>query len=448
MKPDTTKPDAKTLEEKIRQHRARIGIIGMGYVGLPLALRFAEEGFPVTGFDIDEVKVKSLAAGKTYILHIQAERIQRTTREGTLSATTDFARLAQQDAIIICVPTPLTQNREPDLSYIRDTSRAVAKTLRPGQLVVLESSTYPGTTEEVIVPLLEKGGLKAGVDFLVAFSPEREDPGNPSFNTKNIPKLVGGLLPEDTRVAALLYSQVLDQVVPTSSCKVAEAAKILENVYRCVNIAMVNEAKIIFDAMGIDVWEVIAAASTKPFGYHPFYPGPGLGGHCIPIDPYYLTWKARAYDLSTRFIELAGEVNTMMPHYVVTKTMEALNQRGKPLKNSPLLVLGVAYKKDIEDPRESPSFKIMELLLERGARVSYHDPFIPHLPKMRHYPHLPAMESVALTEEGLRGQDAVLVVTDHTKVDYPWIARHCQLFVDTRNVSARFTAHRDKVVKA
>jgi UDP-N-acetyl-D-glucosamine dehydrogenase len=437
---------ADELLARIRSRHARVGVIGLGYVGLPLARCFAERGFPVLGFDVDAAKVARLRRGESYIGHIPAEVIADMGRRG-FEATDQFARLAEADAVIICVPTPLTEAREPDLQYVTNSARAVAATLRPGQLIVLESTTYPGTTRGVVRPILEAGGLAAGRDFFLAFSPEREDPGNVDFSAPKIPKVVGGLDPHSQEVAAALYGAVVAQVVRVSSPEVAEACKILENTYRAVNIALVNELKVLYDRMGIDVWEVIEAAKTKPFGFQAFYPGPGLGGHCIPIDPFYLTWVARKYGLTTRFIELAGEVNTAMPAYVVSRLMEALNERGKPVKGSRVALLGMAYKKDVDDPRESPGFELLELLLQRGAVVTYNDPHIPRLPRMRHHPHLD-LASQPLTAEYLRGQDCVLISTDHSAYDWPWVVEHAPLVIDTRNATRGVTAHRDRIVRA
>ncbi|AMV27737.1 UDP-N-acetyl-D-glucosamine 6-dehydrogenase [Gemmata sp. SH-PL17] len=435
------------LGEAIRTKKATIGIIGLGYVGLPLARGFATKGFPVLGFDVDPVKVEKLERGESYIGHIDAETIKQM-RQNKFAATTDFSRLKEADAIIICVPTPLTDAREPDLTYIVNSVRAIAATLRKGQIVVLESTTYPRTTRDVVLPILSETGLKAGTDFFLAFSPEREDPGNAHFSTTTIPKVVGGLDPTSLELAAAMYRQVIVNVVEVSAPEVAEACKILENTYRAINIALVNELKVLYDRMGIDVWEVIDAAKTKPFGFQAFYPGPGLGGHCIPIDPFYLTWIARKYGLNTRFIELAGEVNTAMPAYVVSKVADALNDAGKPVKGSKVLLLGMAYKKDIDDPRESPGFELLDLLFKKGAKVSYNDPHIPTLPKMRHWPHLEPMESVALTPEALAGFDCVLIATDHTAYDYSWIVAHSPLVVDTRNATKKVTSGREKIVKA
>lgn len=435
------------LAERIRNRTSVVGIIGLGYVGLPLARAFSAKGFPVLGFDVDPVKVEKLGRGESYIGHIGPD-VVRQMREQKFSATTDFARLRDADAVIICVPTPLNDTREPDLTYVVSSVQAVAAALRPGQLVVLESTTYPRTTRDVALPILTGTGLKPGKDFFLAFSPEREDPGNPNFSTTTIPKVVGGLDEPSREVAAALYRSVVANVVEVSSPEVAEACKILENTYRAINIALVNELKVLYDRMGIDVWEVIDAARTKPFGFQAFYPGPGLGGHCIPIDPFYLTWIARKYGFNTRFIELAGEVNTAMPAYVVSKVADALNDRGKAVKGSKVLLLGMAYKKDVDDPRESPGFELLDLLLKKGALVSYNDPHIARLPKMRHWPQLQPMESVPLTPENLAAQDCVLIATDHTAYDYAFIVRHARLVVDTRNAAKHLTIGREKIIKA
>jgi UDP-N-acetyl-D-glucosamine dehydrogenase len=432
-----------SLVESIRNKSARVGVIGLGYVGLPLVQAFTQVGFRVTGFDIDDAKVRKLEAGESYIGHISSARVAELLAAGRFVPTSDFSKLQEVDAVIICVPTPLTECREPDLAAVEGTARTIAANLRRGQLVILESTTYPGTTADVVRPILERSGLKAGADFHLAFSPEREDPGNAKYSAKNIPKVVGGIDDESRELAAALYSQVVGEVVRVSSTQAAEACKILENTYRAVNIALVNELKMLFDRMGIDVWEVIRAASTKPFGFQPFYPGPGLGGHCIPIDPFYLTWIARKYEFPTRFIELAGEINTGMPGYVVSRLMEFLNDRGKPMKGSKILVLGVAYKADVDDPRESPSFVVMEHLLDRGAVVSYNDPHVPHLPKMRH--HSLKMDSRPLTPELLADQDCVLILTAHSAYDWPWIVRHSRLVVDTRNATKDVSEHRDRI---
>jgi len=435
------------LAAKLHERTAVVGIIGLGYVGLPLARGFAASGFPVIGFDIDASKIDKLHRGESYIGHITAD-IVREMRDNRFDATADFSRLREADAIIICVPTPLTETREPDLTYVVNSVEAAARTLRPGQLVVLESTTYPRTTRDIVLPILESTGLMAGQDFFLAFSPEREDPGNASFSTTTIPKVVGGLDSRSRDLAVGLYKSVVAKVVPVSSPEVAEACKILENTYRAVNIALVNELKVLYDRMGIDVWEVIDAAKTKPFGFQAFYPGPGLGGHCIPIDPFYLTWIARKYGLNTRFIELAGEINTSMPTYVVNKLADALNDCGKAVKGSKVLVLGMAYKKDVDDPRESPGFELLDLLVKKGAVVSYNDPHIPALPKMRHWPHFAAMDSVPLTSESLAAQDCVLIATDHSAYDYEWIVKHSALVVDTRNATKSLNLPLGNVIKS
>jgi UDP-N-acetyl-D-glucosamine dehydrogenase len=434
------------LLERIRAKTATVGIVGLGYVGLPLARAFAECGVRVLGFDIDAAKVGKLNAGQSYIAAIPDAAIAKL-RQTAFEATDRFDRLGEPDTILICVPTPLTADRNPDLSFVRQTVEAIAARLRPGQLVVLESTTYPTTTRSVVLPILERSGLLAGREFFLAFSPEREDPGNHRFGITTIPKVVGGLDEPSAELASALYGLVVPHVVRVSTPEVAEACKILENTYRAINIALVNELKMLFDRMGIDVWEVIEAAKTKPFGFQPFYPGPGLGGHCIPIDPFYLTWVAREYGFTTRFIELAGEVNSGMPAYVVSKLGDALNDRGKALKDSKIAILGMAYKKDVDDPRESPGFELMDLLLKKGAMVTYNDPHIPVLPRMRHYPHL-QMSSQALTVEYLAGQDAVLIATDHQAYDYAWIAEHAALVVDTRNAMRNVVSGREKIVKA
>jgi UDP-N-acetyl-D-glucosamine dehydrogenase len=434
------------LSARISDRSARVAIIGLGYVGLPLARAFSTRGFAVLGFDVDSVKVEKLARGESYIGHIGAD-VVRDMKANRFEATTEFGRLREVDAIIICVPTPLTETREPDLTYVLNSARSVAASLRRSQIVVLESTTYPGTTRDDVLPILEKTGLKVGTDFFLAFSPEREDPGNANFSTPTIPKVVGGLEPFSLELAANLYRQVVVNVVPVSSAEIAEACKILENTYRAINIALVNELKMLFDRMGIDVWEVIDAAKTKPFGFQAFYPGPGLGGHCIPIDPFYLTWVARKYGSITRFIELAGEINTAMPAYVVGKVSDALNERGKPVKGSKVAILGMAYKKDVDDPRESPGFELMDLLLKKGAVVTFNDPHIPVLPTMRHYPHL-RMKSEALTPEYLASQDCVLIATEHTAYDYAWIVKNSRLVVDTRNAAKNVSQGREKIVKA
>jgi UDP-N-acetyl-D-glucosamine dehydrogenase len=434
----------------------KVGIIGCGYVGLPLALRFAEAGHKVTGFDTDPGKVSMLNAGKSYIEHIQQTKIQQFVNSKHFNASNDFTRLKEVDAIIICVPTPLDERREPDLSYVEQTATAIYPNLQRGQLVVLESTTYPGTTEELVLPILEKSGLHCSIgagpenenipcDFFLAFSPEREDPGNKQYGLAQIPKVVGGLNPPSSRAAVALYAQVVARVVPVSSTRAAEMAKLLENIFRCVNIALVNELKMLSLRMNIDIWEVIDAAATKPFGFMPFYPGPGLGGHCIPIDPYYLSWKAREFDFSTRFIELAGEVNTAMPYHVVDAITAALNNHKKSLKGSKLLLLGMAYKKDVDDLRESPTLKIMQLLQQRGTDFDYNDPYFPRLHKMRHY-SFEEMKSVPLNPQTLASYDAVVISTDHSSYDYAAIVDAAKLVIDTRNATRRVVRHRNKIV--
>jgi UDP-N-acetyl-D-glucosamine dehydrogenase len=422
-----------------------VGVIGLGYVGLPLATIFAEGGIRVLGFDADPSKIEALRDGRCYIRHLDAERIAALVAAGRLEPTTDLDRLGEPDALLICVPTPLSPQREPDLSYVLATAREIARRLRPGQLVVLESTTYPGTTEEVLRPMLEQGGLTCEEDFFLAYSPEREDPGNPVHGTGSTPKVVGGVGPASRAAAVALYERVVPRVVPVSSPAVAEATKLTENIFRAVNIALVNELKVVYDRMGIDVWEVLDAAATKPFGFMRFDPGPGWGGHCIPVDPFYLSWKAREHGLTARFIELAGEVNVQMPERVVEKIARALNDRGKPVRGSRVLVLGLAYKKNVDDPRESPAFEVIRHLLTLGARVSYHDPFIPKAPAMRTWPDLPPMESEPLTAATLRELDAAVLVTDHDGVDYALVAEHAPLVVDTRGV---YREARANVVKA
>ena len=434
------------LLKKIKAHEAVIGVIGMGYVGLPLLLEFVEENFPTIGFDIDPEKVEKLNAGNSYIKHISADKIKKALKKNKFEATADFARLKEVDCILVCVPTPLGKHREPDISYIESTSETIAKYVQKGQLIVLESSTFPGTTEGVMRPIIEKSGLKAYKDFYLGFSPEREDPNNPNFTTRTIPKVVGANDPSALELTKTLYDQVIIQTVPVSSSEAAEATKLLENIFRSVNIALVNEMKMIMDRMGIDVWEVIKAASTKPFGFMPFYPGPGLGGHCIPIDPFYLTWKAREYELSTRFIELAGEVNTYMPFYVVNKLVDALNDHQKSLKGSKILLLGLAYKKDIDDLRESPTLKLMEIISERGGTVDYHDPYIPKLGPTRHYNF--EMRSVDLTPQNLKSYDAVIISTDHSEFDIEFIVEHSRLIIDTRNATGKIDKNRENIYKA
>ena len=435
------------LEASIRDKTARVGVIGLGYVGLPLVRTFVSAGYRTLGFDADHLKVDRLLAGKSYIRHIGSDWIAGSIADKSFEPTTDMRLLAEADAVLICVPTPLTESRDPDLTYVENTARQIAATLRPGQLIVLESTTYPGTTRDVVLPILAASGLSVGRDFYLAYSPEREDPGNANFTAGVIPKVVGGIDPASARLAQALYSEAVVQVVPVASCEVAEACKILENTYRAVNIALVNELKMLYDRMGIDVWEVIDAAATKPFGYQPFYPGPGLGGHCIPIDPFYLSWLARKQGLPTRFIELAGEINTHMPEYVIDRLAAALNERSKPVKGSKVCVLGVAYKRDVDDPRESPSFVLMELLLARGAVLSYNDPHVPELPAMRHH-RLPPMQSSELTAAFLAGQDCVLIATNHSAYDYDFIVRHSPLVIDTRNATNSVREGRDKIRRA
>ena len=434
----------------------RIGIIGCGYVGLPLALRFADVGHRVTGFDTDQLKVDKLNAGETYIQHIPAAKIREHVQGKRLDATTDFSRLRDMHAILICVPTPLDERREPDLRYVEQTAKEIAPHLQRNQLVVLESTTYPGTTEELVLPILENGSLRCPItkdddgddvktDFYLAFSPEREDPGNKQFSLAQIPKVVGGVNPPSGRAASALYAQIVARVVSVSCTRAAEMSKLLENIFRCVNIALVNELKQLCLRMGLDIWEIIDSAASKPFGFMPFYPGPGLGGHCIPVDPYYLSWKAREYDFATRFIELAGEINTAMPYHVVDSVASALNDRRKSLKGSKILLLGVAYKKDVDDLRESPSLKLLELLTSRGARVDYNDPYFPALFKMRHY-DFSDLRSVELTPAHLAAYDCVLIATDHSSYDYTSIVRHSELVVDSRNATRNIKQHRDKIV--
>ncbi|QDT91188.1 nucleotide sugar dehydrogenase [Gimesia algae] len=438
---------ANQLEQAIKDKTATIGIIGLGYVGLPLIDAFVNSGFKTMGFDVDQNKVEQLQAGKSYIQHIPSKTVANWLEKKQFEATAEASRMKEADALLICVPTPLTPSRDPDLTYVEKTTEAIAASLRPGQLVVLESTTYPTTTRDVLLPILEATGLKVGEDYYLAYSPEREDPGNPDFSAAGIPKVVGGLDENSLRIAAALYEHAVVNVIQVSSVEIAEACKILENTYRAVNIAMVNELKTLFDRMNIDVWEVIDAAKTKPFGFQAFYPGPGLGGHCIPIDPFYLSWLARKEGQTTRFIELAGEVNTRMPRYVIDRLSEFLNQHAKPLKGSKICMLGVAYKKDVDDPRESPSFHLLDLLLERGVEFTYNDPHIPKLPKMRHH-NVPAMDSQELTPEYLAAQDCVLIATDHTAYDYDFIVKHSKMILDTRNATKNVKTGREKIFKA
>jgi len=419
------------LAGKIDDRDFKVGVIGMGYVGLPLALEFAGAGFQVTGFDVAVDKVEELNRGKSYIRHIESGRVEKALKKG-FSATVDFGPGRDCDALIMCVPTPLTSHREPDMTYIRNTCRQISPVLRDDHLVILESTTYPGTTMEVVKPILDESGLIAGQDYYLAYSPEREDPNNQDYSTSTIPKVVGGISQPSLDLACRLYGQVVSGVVPVSSMEVAEATKILENTFRAVNIALVNELKMIFDRLGIDVWEVIDAAATKPFGFMKFTPGPGLGGHCIPIDPFYLSWKAREVDMPTRFIEMAGEINTSMPYHVVSKLSDALSDRGKGLKGAKILIAGLAYKKNVDDMRESPSLKLMEILESKNAVVDYHDPHIPAMPHIRNYPKYEGRKSVDI--KTVKEYDAVLVATDHDDVDWEYIFKNAALVVDTRGV--------------
>jgi len=439
----TKAPSPTDLAARFRSRDAAIGIIGLGYVGLPLVRAMAEAGFSVIGFDIDQSKIDMLLRGETYIRHLPARHFGEMIERGRFLPTTDFSKVRDVDAVIICVPTPLTAHREPDLHFITGTAKAIAPHLRAGQLIVLESTTYPGTSREVLKPLLEESGLACGKDIFLAFSPEREDPGNSAFSMASVPKVVGGDGAQALELAIALYDQVVGKTVPVSSPEVAEAVKITENIFRAVNIAMVNELKQIFACMGVDIWEVIEAAKTKPFGFMPFYPGPGLGGHCIPIDPFYLTWKAREYEMPTRFIELAGEINASMPGVIVNRVVEELSRRfSRSLTGSRVLLLGLAYKKNVEDIRESPSLRIIELLEDRGAAVEFHDPYVPNIPSTRQYRHLAGRKSVALTPEILRTFDAAIIVTDHEDVDYGLLVDHANLVVDTRNAVERLAKRR------
>jgi len=434
------------LIDKILKKEALIGVIGLGYVGLPLVLRFCEVGYKVLGFDIDPKKVSSLKQGRSYIKTIPTAQISNFVRKNQFDVTNDFTRLQEPDCILICVPTPLTEKKEPDLQYIEKTTQSIRSSLRKGQLIVLESTTYPGTTEELVLPELESTGLKVGRDFFLGYSPEREDPGNKGFTTSSIPKVISGVTPVCKKIATALYGQAIQKVVPVSSPRVAELTKLLENIYRSVNIALVNELKMLADRMGIDIWEVIEAASTKPFGFTPFYPGPGMGGHCIPIDPYYLSWKAQEYDFATRFILLAGEINVNVPYYVVAKIQDALNRHGKSLMGAKILIIGVAYKKDVDDARESPALAIMNILQKKGAALFYHDPFIPTLPPFRKY-HF-KLRSSPLTKSLLQRMDAAVVVTDHSQVDYEQVAKYAPLIIDTRNATKNLKQWKKKIVKA
>jgi UDP-N-acetyl-D-glucosamine dehydrogenase len=446
----TTQLLAQQLAEKIANKSAKIGIIGLGYVGLPLISAFTNAGFRCLGFDVDAEKVRLLKGGQSYIKHISSDRISDWIQRGVLDPTNDMSRLVEADALLICVPTPLSASRDPDLQYIESTAESIAAVMRPGQLIVLESTTYPTTTRDVMVPILNRNpaGLVCGKDVFVAFSPEREDPGNPDYTAAGIPKVVGGIDALSGDLACALYSHSIVKVVRVDNAEIAEACKILENTYLAVNIALVNELKMLFDRMGIDVWKVVDAAKTKPFGFQAFYPGPGLGGHCIPIDPFYLSWLARLQGMNTRFIELAGEINSNMPRYVVGRLGEFLNDQMKPIKGSRICILGMAYKKDVDDPRESPSFELLELLMERGAILTYSDPHVPQLPRMRHYPHLPRMTSMELTPEFLSSQDCVLISTDHTAFNYNHIVQHARMVLDTRNATKNVVEGREKIYKA
>jgi len=440
------------LLRKIESNSVIVGVIGLGYVGLPLALSFAEKNIKVIGFDIDYVKIPILLNGKTYIKHINEARIKKAIDTKMFDATIDYRRLKECDCIIICVPTPLDNHRQPDLNYIKQSGKSISENLKKGQFISLESSTYPGTTEEILLPLLEKSLAwrgdkgKVGTDFFLAFSPEREDPNNEVYNTVTIPKVIGGITEACLEIGCKLYDKIIVKTVPVSSPKVAEASKLLENIYRSVNIALVNELKMVFDRMDVNIWEVIEAAKTKPFGFHAFYPGPGLGGHCIPIDPFYLTWKAYEYDISTKFIELAGEINTMQPYYVVEKTIEALSNHGVLIKEASILILGAAYKKNIDDLRESPALKLIEIFLEKGFKVDYSDPFIPILPKTRKYKF--DMISVRLNKKKLKNYDAVLLCTDHDDFDYDMIAENNSLIIDTRNAFGKRGINSINIIRA
>ena len=434
----------ETLLGRIGERKAVVGVVGLGYVGLPLALCFSEAGFRVLGFDIDPAKVASLNSGRSYLMRYPGALVQAARARG-FDATADYSRAAGVDALILCVPTPLGAHREPDLSFVTGTMEALVPYLRRAQLVSLESTTYPGTTEEELKPRIEARGLRVGEDVFLCFSPEREDPGNPLSVMRSIPKILGGATPACLEAGRALYGAAIERVVPMSSTAAAEMTKLLENIHRAVNIGLVNEMKIIADRMGLDIHEIIRAAATKPFGFVPYYPGPGLGGHCIPVDPYYLSWKAREYDFATRFIELAGEVNTAMPYHVVDAIASALNDRQKSLKGSRVLLLGVAYKKDVDDLRESPSLKILELLTARGAKIDYNDPYFPEIQKLRHY-NFEGMKSVQLDPKMLAGYDCALIATDHTSYDYPMIVESSQLVIDSRNATRRIARHRNKII--
>ena len=447
--PAAARAVSDALEQRLRDRTAGVAVVGLGYVGLPLVRAAAEAGFFGLGLDIDRGKVETLNAGRSYIRHIPDASIAALRASGRFEASAEFARVAETDVVLICVPTPLTRHREPDLDFVVRTAEALAPHLRPGQLVVLESTTYPGTTVEVVKPILERPGLRSGIELFLAYSPEREDPGNINHTTTATPKVVGGDGETALRLACIFYDQFVTRTVPVSSPAVAEAVKLTENIFRAVNIALVNELKVVFEAMGIDIWEVIEAAKTKPFGYMPFYPGPGLGGHCIPIDPFYLTWKAREHDIATRFIELAGEVNTAMPRYIVERLALALDTRAaKGLNGAQILLIGLAYKKNVDDMRESPALTIMELLERRGAVIAYHDPFLPVIPPSREYAHFAGRRSIALEPAAIAAFDAVLIVTDHDGIDYEALVAAARLVVDTRNATRRLAHHRERIVRA
>lgn len=438
------------LLQKFKDHKATIGVVGLGYVGLPLVKALTQKGFKSIGFDVDEDKVYALKAGKSYIRHIPSNDIQDIVSSGLFRATKDFALIGEADAVLICVPTPLNKYREPDMSYVISTTESIQPHLRPGQLIVLESTTYPGTTRDVMRPILEDGtGLKSGKNFFLAYSPEREDPGNPDFETATIPKVVGGDGDVALALAKVLYGEIVSSVVPVSSTATAEAVKLTENIFRSVNIALVNELKVVYEKMGVDVWEVIDAAKSKPFGFMPFYPGPGLGGHCIPIDPFYLTWKAREYGISTRFIELAGQINTAMPEHVVRRVSDTLDARFcKGVNGSEILLIGMAYKKNVDDMRESPSLVLMELLQQRGADVDYYDPYVPEITATREHPLLTGRKSIEFLPETISTYDLVLISTDHDNVDYDALVENAKAVIDTRNATKQVRHNREKIVKA
>lgn len=424
----------KIIQSKIQSDEATIGIIGLGYVGLPLALAFTGNSFKVLGFDVDSQKIKALEQGKCYISHVDGAKVKQAVKAKKLSVTADFSRLNEPDVIIICVPTPLTPQRDPDMSYIVKTTGQIKKCLRAGQLIILESTTYPGTTEELVKGMLEETGLICGKDFYLAFSPEREDPGNTNYSTTTIPKVVGGFDKDSGDLAQAVYEKVIQKTVRVKNARTAEAVKLTENIFRAINIAMVNELKVIYERLGIDIWDVLDAAATKPFGFMRFNPGPGWGGHCIPLDPFYLSWKARECGMETKFIELAGEVNRRMPEYMVSRLQRALNERGKSVKGSRLMIIGLAYKKNISDDRESPAYKIIDSLITLGAKISYHDPFVPRIIHTRQWPDAPALKSQLLTGKTIASKDAILIITDHTSVDYNLIAKYAKLIIDSRGV--------------